>query len=122
MGRMRVGARGARSIFGFYGAAAFIPLTAATSISCSDDSFTTARPDDDLLLGTIRQRYQPSAPQDVLDAVTAVTKKYNLPRWFYYSVIHRESSFDRCRWNSDDGRGLSIRSVNRVPDVASLLA
>ena len=41
-------------------------------------------------------------------AIARAQKKYNLPRWFYYAVIQRESSFNRCAYRPDDyGRGLT---------------
>jgi hypothetical protein len=52
---------------------------------------------------------------EVQDAVITVSRKYNLPRWFYYAVLHRESTFERCKvqdegprgTSGEDGRGLS---------------
>jgi hypothetical protein len=50
---------------------------------------------------------------DVPGVIARASKKYNLPRWFYYAVIRRESTFDRCKTqpenapNRDWGRGLT---------------
>jgi len=50
---------------------------------------------------------------DIPAVIWRMSKKYNIPRWFYYSIIHRESSFDRCKTqpenadSRDYGRGLT---------------
>ncbi len=50
---------------------------------------------------------------DVPAIIAAASKKYNIPRWFYYAIIRRESSFDRCKTQSERapnvewGRGLT---------------
>lgn len=36
----------------------------------------------------------PESSWEVDQAIRVAVTKYNLPRWFYYSIIHRESSFD----------------------------
>lgn len=50
---------------------------------------------------------------DVPGVIARASKKYNIPRWFYYAVIRRESTFDRCKTqpesapSKDWGRGLT---------------
>lgn len=50
---------------------------------------------------------------DIPGVIARASKKYNIPRWFYYAVIRRESTFDRCKTqpesapNKDWGRGLT---------------
>jgi hypothetical protein len=50
---------------------------------------------------------------DVPGVIARASKKYNIPRWFYFAIIHRESTFNRCKTqpengdNRDWGRGLT---------------
>lgn len=50
---------------------------------------------------------------DVPGVIARASKKYNIPRWFYYAIIRRESTFDRCKTqpenapSQDWGRGLT---------------
>jgi hypothetical protein len=45
--------------------------------------------------------------------IDAAARKYGLPRWFYFAIIRRESTFDRCKTQpesapyKDWGRGLT---------------
>src|SRR5687767_9814134 len=42
------------------------------------------------------QAFTPSeCPADVDAAIRRAVTKYNLPRWFYYAVVHRESTFNK---------------------------
>lgn len=45
----------------------------------------------------------PECPPEVDAAIRGAVKKYGLPRWFYYAVAHRESSFNPLAFNSTDG-------------------
>lgn len=52
--------------------------------------------------------YKPPESSVAVDqAVRSAVIAYNLPRWFYYSIIHRESSFDPNAVNTDGGLGLA---------------
>lgn len=50
---------------------------------------------------------------DIPGVIARASKKYNIPRWFYYAIIRRESTFDRCKTqpenapSQDWGRGLT---------------
>jgi hypothetical protein len=50
---------------------------------------------------------------DIPEIIVKASKKYNIPRWFYYAIIRRESSFNRCKTqpestpSADWGRGLT---------------
>ncbi len=47
--------------------------------------------------------FKPAQAPEYIDAVIrAASIKYNLPRWFYYSLIQRESSFDPNSYNGRD--------------------
>jgi hypothetical protein len=50
---------------------------------------------------------------DIPGVIARASKKYNIPRWFYFAIIRRESTFDRCKTqpenapSADWGRGLT---------------
>ena len=50
---------------------------------------------------------------DVPGVIARASTKYNIPRWFYFAIIRRESTFDRCKTqpenapSQDWGRGLT---------------
>jgi hypothetical protein len=50
----------------------------------------------------------PQCPPEVDAAIRAASAKYGLPRWFYYAVVHRESTFDPNAYRADEnGQGLT---------------
>lgn len=52
--------------------------------------------------------YRPSdAPVAVDTAIRQEVAKYGLPRWFYYALIERESSFNPQAYNPNGGYGLT---------------
>ena len=80
-----------------------LAVVGAMASSCEPGA-DGASPDEGI--GTVRQPlYAPPECTDpeVLAAMNAAAKKYNLPRWFIYAVVHRESSFDRYTVNPNDG-------------------
>lgn len=52
--------------------------------------------------------YKPAAaPKWIDDVIRDAVAKYNLPRWFYYAIIHRETSFNPNAVGSGNDLGLT---------------
>ncbi len=52
--------------------------------------------------------FRPAEASAAIDEeIRKAAERYNLPRWFYYAVIQRESSFNRFEVNSNGDKGLT---------------
>jgi hypothetical protein len=83
------------------------------------DDQVAPKPADPVQPVAVVQKYIPAqcdadcVAHDVPGVISRASKKYNIPRWFYYAIIRRESTFDRCKTqpesapNKDWGRGLT---------------
>jgi hypothetical protein len=79
--------------------AAFAAAAAACALGCAEDDAKTER------VGAARRAlYKPVECSVAVDqAIHRATQKYDLPRWFYYAIAHRESTFDPNAVNPTDG-------------------
>ncbi|AKU99249.1 hypothetical protein AKJ09_05913 [Labilithrix luteola] len=75
------------------------------------------------------QPCQDAGQCDAVDtAIRAMSAKYKLPRWFYYAVVNRESTFDPNSWTNYNGLiGLGLTQLTEsthtgVPYPMNLLS
>jgi hypothetical protein len=95
-----------------YLAGAILVTVSVMTVSCEppDDTIPEAE-----ISSARRFLYAPPecADAEVLAAMNAAATKYNLPRWFIYAVVRRESSFNRNQVNPNDGgQGLTQLTGN----------
>lgn len=69
-------------------------VVSISATACSDQKVDTSGQHE--AVASTRQAFTPSeCPADVDAPIRKAVTKYNLPRWFYYAVVHRESTFNK---------------------------
>jgi hypothetical protein len=94
-------------------------VAVAWSAACSGLAGDSGQPETAGVVTSSVTYRPPECSAAVDDAIHRATARYRLPRWFYYAVVHRESTFNPNAVNSGDG-GVGLTQLTNADHQGQL--